>query len=230
MSDRRVVNQSPQRDRLTLARVAQIIGAGVIVGTCLTVALLASTMAAKLLVEQVGQVVFEDGIVLMTVFGLIAILAIRLVDHSAASRQPSFRDQDWWVDLSGHRVWTLGKWLFFPLIVLGSLIAAPSVVLSPPQPAPLSSALTPVAPAGSSLSSFLTPIKPTVVVVARRTLSANTTVTANDVELRTVQYDLRSDAETRFEDVIGKVLLVQAVYSQEILAPMLADPASSNAK
>jgi hypothetical protein len=126
MSERSVVNQSPQRDRLTLARVAQIIGAGVIVGICLTVALLASTMVAQLLVEQVGQVVFEDGIVLMTIFGLTTILAFRLVDHSTGSRLPAFLDQDWRIDLSDHRVWTLGKWLVLSLIALGvSLLPRP---------------------------------------------------------------------------------------------------------
>jgi hypothetical protein len=88
MSERDTDNQplEPAR-RPTPARVGEILVAGTAVGACLTVALLAAMQVAKLLVAQIGQMVFENGILIIVVFGLIATLTTRLLDWSGYSYQ-----------------------------------------------------------------------------------------------------------------------------------------------
>jgi hypothetical protein len=68
MSERRYTTPDHQPDRLTWPRITQIIGTGGVVGACLTVALLAAMLVAKVLIAAVGQMVFEDGITIIVVF------------------------------------------------------------------------------------------------------------------------------------------------------------------
>ncbi len=61
-------------------------------------------------------------------------------------------------------------------------------------------------------------------VVAKQTLSAQTALTADNVELKTVPPDgLQPNVETDLSDVLGKSLLVPVATGQQILAPFLSN-------
>jgi pilus assembly protein CpaB len=64
----------------------------------------------------------------------------------------------------------------------------------------------------------------TKAVVAKQTIPAQTTLTADLIELRDVPPDaVQPNAQTNLQDVVGKALLVPVANGQQILAPFLAN-------
>jgi len=71
----------------------------------------------------------------------------------------------------------------------------------------------------------------TKAVVAKQTLPAQTTITADLVELRDTPPDaLQPNAQTNLQDVVGKALLVPVATGQQILAPFLANADAPDVK
>jgi hypothetical protein len=201
MSERHTDNQplEPAR-RLTLARVGEILVAGAVVGASLTVSLLAAMQVAELLVAQFGQMVFENGILIIVVFGLIATLATRLLDWPGYSYRLGFVDLNQRISLPCRRAWTIGRWLLLPLILLFGLLALPKELSPATQTALQQQQASAAAAAANSQSRA---------VVAKQALAAQTVLTADNVELRVVPPDaMQPNVETDINDVIVKALLV----------------------
>jgi Flp pilus assembly protein CpaB len=71
----------------------------------------------------------------------------------------------------------------------------------------------------------------TKAVVAKQTLPAQTTLSADNVELRTVPPDaLQPNVETTLNDVLGKTVLVPVANGQQILAPFLSNATTVDPK